>query len=39
MSDRLESVRAFREQVGGEVPVMGWVEGAQTQALNEIHAI
>jgi MtaA/CmuA family methyltransferase len=28
MSDRLEAVRLFREQVGGEVPVMGWVEGA-----------
>jgi MtaA/CmuA family methyltransferase len=32
MSDRLEAVRAFREQVGGQVPVMGWVEGALAQA-------
>jgi MtaA/CmuA family methyltransferase len=28
MSDRLEAVRAFREQVGGSIPIMGWVEGA-----------
>lgn len=32
MSDRLEAVRALREQVGGSVPVMGWVEGALAQA-------
>jgi MtaA/CmuA family methyltransferase len=32
MGDRLESVRAFREQAGGEVPVMGWVEGALAEA-------
>jgi uroporphyrinogen decarboxylase len=32
MSDRLAAVRAFREQVGGQVPVMGWVEGALAQA-------
>ncbi len=32
MSDRLEAVRTMREQVGGETPVMGWVEGALAQA-------
>ncbi len=32
MSDRLEAVRLFREQVGGRVPVMGWVEGALAEA-------
>ncbi|MBL8057724.1 MAG: uroporphyrinogen decarboxylase family protein [Anaerolineales bacterium] len=28
MSDRLEAIRYFRSQVGGQVPIMGWVEGA-----------
>ena len=28
MSDRLEAIRALKEQVGIDVPVMGWVEGA-----------
>ena len=28
MSDRVRAVRYYREQVGGEVPIMGWVEGA-----------
>jgi MtaA/CmuA family methyltransferase len=32
MSDRLEAIRHFREQVGGEVPIMGWVEGALAEA-------
>lgn len=32
MSDRVEAVRAFRENVGGDVPIMGWVEGALAQA-------
>ncbi len=32
MSDRLAAIRFFREQVGGEVPIMGWVEGALAQA-------
>jgi MtaA/CmuA family methyltransferase len=32
MSDRLEAVRSFREQVGGEIPIMGWVEGALAEA-------
>jgi MtaA/CmuA family methyltransferase len=32
MSDRLEAVRALKEQVGGQVPVMGWVEGALAEA-------
>jgi uroporphyrinogen decarboxylase len=34
MSDRLEAIRAFREQVGGEVPIMGWVEGALAEAVD-----
>lgn len=32
MSDRLEAIRLFREQAGGEVPIMGWVEGAVAEA-------
>lgn len=32
MSDRLDAVRAFRAQVGGSVPVMGWVEGGLAEA-------
>jgi len=32
MSDRLEAVRSMREQLGDEVPVMGWVEGALAEA-------
>jgi MtaA/CmuA family methyltransferase len=32
MSDRLAAIRHFREQVGGQVPIMGWVEGAFAQA-------
>lgn len=32
MSDRLEAVRRFRERAGGEVPIMGWVEGALAEA-------
>ena len=32
MSDRLAAVRSFREQVGGVVPIMGWVEGGLAEA-------
>jgi MtaA/CmuA family methyltransferase len=32
MSDRLEAVRLFRQRAGGEVPIMGWVEGALAEA-------
>jgi MtaA/CmuA family methyltransferase len=32
MSDRLEALRTFRAQVGGQVPIMGWVEGALAEA-------
>jgi uroporphyrinogen decarboxylase len=32
MSDRLEAIRLFREQAGGEIPIMGWVEGALAEA-------
>ncbi len=32
MNDRLEAIRSFREQVGDEVPIMGWVEGALAEA-------
>jgi MtaA/CmuA family methyltransferase len=31
-SDRLEALRFFRESVGGEVPIMGWVEGVLSVA-------
>jgi MtaA/CmuA family methyltransferase len=34
MSDRLEAIRKFREKVGGEVPIMGWVEGALAEAVD-----
>ncbi len=32
MGDRLEAIRSFRQQVGGRVPIMGWVEGALAEA-------
>jgi MtaA/CmuA family methyltransferase len=32
MSDRLEAIQLLRERVGGEIPVMGWVEGALAEA-------
>jgi MtaA/CmuA family methyltransferase len=32
MSDRLAAIRLFRERLGGEVPIMGWVEGALAEA-------
>ncbi|MHB1319621.1 MAG: uroporphyrinogen decarboxylase family protein [Anaerolineae bacterium] len=32
MSDRLEAIRWLHQRVGGEVPVMGWVEGAMAEA-------
>lgn len=32
MSDRLSAVRYLKEQVGGKIPVMGWVEGALAEA-------
>lgn len=32
MSDRLEAIRLFRQEVGGSVPIMGWVEGALAEA-------
>ena len=32
MSDRLDAVRLFRERAGGQIPVMGWVEGALAEA-------
>jgi uroporphyrinogen decarboxylase len=32
MSDRLQAIRLFHEQVGDEVPIMGWVEGALAEA-------
>lgn len=34
MSDRLQALRAFRDKVGGEVPIMGWVEGAFAQGVD-----
>ena len=32
MSDRLEAIRRFQEQVGGTIPIVGWVEGAMAEA-------
>jgi uroporphyrinogen decarboxylase len=32
MSDRIEAIRWFRQRVGGEAPIMGWVEGAMAEA-------
>lgn len=32
MRDRLSAISLFQSQVGGEVPIMGWVEGALAQA-------
>lgn len=32
MLDRLEAIRLFRQKVGGQVPIMGWVEGALAEA-------
>ena len=41
MLDRLRAVDYMRSQVGGTVPVMGWVEGALAQAadLRGINAL
>ena len=38
MSDRLAAIRSFREQVGGEVPIMGWVEGALAEVA-DLHSM
>ncbi len=32
MADRVAAVTLFREKVGGEIPVMGWVEGALAES-------
>ncbi len=32
MSDRLEAIAYLRSQVGGQVPIMGWVEGSLAEA-------
>jgi MtaA/CmuA family methyltransferase len=32
MSDRLEAIRYLRERMGGQVPIMGWVEGALAES-------
>ena len=32
MGDRLEAIRLMRERSAGEIPVMGWVEGALAEA-------
>ncbi len=41
MSDRIKAVALLREQVGGQVPILGWVEGpvaeaADLRGMNEI---
>ena len=38
MSDRLEAIHSFQQQVGGMVPVMGWVEGALAEAA-DLHGM
>jgi len=38
MSDRLAAIRSFRAQVGGEVPIMGWVEGALAE-VSDLHSM
>jgi MtaA/CmuA family methyltransferase len=38
MTDRLEAIRLLREEVGGEVPIMGWVEGALAEAA-DLHGV
>jgi MtaA/CmuA family methyltransferase len=32
MGDRVEAVRHFRTQAGGQIPIIGWVEGALAEA-------
>ncbi|MDH7569030.1 MAG: uroporphyrinogen decarboxylase family protein, partial [Armatimonadota bacterium] len=32
MHDRVQGVALFRQRVGGEVPILGWVEGPMAQA-------
>ena len=32
MGDRVDAIRLFRQKVGGEIPIMGWVEGALAEA-------
>jgi uroporphyrinogen decarboxylase len=32
MLDRLQAIRAMRDRVGDDIPVMGWVEGAMAEA-------
>ena len=32
MTDRVNAIQLFRQKVGGEVPIMGWVEGALAAA-------
>jgi MtaA/CmuA family methyltransferase len=32
MGDRVRAIEEFRRQVGGETPIMGWVEGALAEA-------
>ena len=32
MCDRLEAIRCLRQRKGGQVPIMGWVEGALAEA-------
>jgi len=34
MTDRIQAIRRFRRLVGGQVPIMGWVEGALAEAAN-----
>jgi MtaA/CmuA family methyltransferase len=38
MRDRLEAIRLFREKAGGEIPIMGWVEGALAE-VSDLHSM
>lgn len=41
MADRLEAIRLFRQKACGQVPILGWVEGAFAEAcdLREMSAV
>lgn len=38
MSDRLAAIRSFRAQVGGQAPIMGWVEGTLAE-VSDLHSM
>ena len=34
MTDRIRAIEAFRERAGGQVPILGWIEGPIAEAVN-----